>query len=208
MRDKKNWYAVITADVLYDKTITARQKLLVAIISNLANEKGYCFASNKTLSEFIGVSVATLKRDLSVLEEKYINRVVKLKPNGQVDYRGLTPVSHMRGGGFSHEPITGSPVNGGGCASEPRGGVTNEPYNNKEYNNKLNNKTKNKENSVFEDLRGNDEIVVSSLAYGKKYGISNKQWQDIFTDTSSDLIGRDDEMDLLIIEFDPDTLPF
>lgn len=99
---QKSWYAVITADVLYDKSLTARQKLLMAVISNMANEKGYCFASNKYLSELMGVSISSVQRDLSVLEENYLNRVVKLKPNGEVEYRALTPVSHMNRGSVAH----------------------------------------------------------------------------------------------------------
>lgn len=99
---QKSWYAVITADVLYDKNLTARQKLLMAVISNMSNEKGYCFASNKYLSELMCVSISSVQRDLSVLEENYLNRVVKLKPNGEVEYRALTPVSHMNRGSVTH----------------------------------------------------------------------------------------------------------
>jgi len=96
MSNNRNWFAVITADLLYDQKITARQKLLAAIISNMANAKGYCFASNKVLSEYLGVSISTVQRDINELESKnYIGRVVKLKQNGEVDYRALTPMSRV-----------------------------------------------------------------------------------------------------------------
>ncbi|QDP47318.1 MAG: hypothetical protein Unbinned4388contig1000_37 [Prokaryotic dsDNA virus sp.] len=91
----KNWYAVITADILYDDTLTARQKLLMAVISNMANDKGYCFASNAKLAELMGVSISSIQRDISKLEEKYLGRVINLKPNGEVDYRALTPIAKL-----------------------------------------------------------------------------------------------------------------
>lgn len=121
---QKNWYAVITADVLYDKELTPRQKLLVAIISNLSNDKGYCFATNAYFAEMLQCSVSSIQRDLNVLEEKYIGRVVKLKSNGEVDHRALTPVSHM---GRPHSTSDTTPHS------------TSDTYNNKEFNNKSNN---------------------------------------------------------------------
>jgi len=122
----KNWYAVITADVLYDKYLTPRQKLLVAIISNLSNEKGYCFANNTYLAELSNCSVRSVQRDLTILENKYIGRVVHLKPNGEVDYRALTPMTKTA---IPHvtDDITPS--------------VTDDIYNNK-YINKVSKDTK------------------------------------------------------------------
>ena len=90
-QDKKSWYAVITAETLYDSNLSARQKLLLAILSNLANDKGYSFASNETLAKFINASTRTIQRDLSFLEENiYIGRIVKLKKDFTVEFRGIT----------------------------------------------------------------------------------------------------------------------
>jgi hypothetical protein len=119
----KNWYAVITADVLYDKTLTSRQKILVAVISNLSNEKGYCFASNNYLAEICNTSIRSIQRDLNVLEGLYIGKVMHLKSNGEVDYRALTPMSSVSP---PHDKFVTTPHD------------KDVIYNNKLYNNKNN----------------------------------------------------------------------
>lgn len=92
----KNWYAVLTANVLYDKELTSRQKILLAVIVNMSNEKGYCFASNQYLAEMLNISKSSIQRDLKLLEEKgFIGRVMHLKPNGELDFRALTPIAQM-----------------------------------------------------------------------------------------------------------------
>ena len=103
----KNWYAVITAAVLYDQDLSPREKLLVAVIANMSNERGYCFASNAHLSEVLKCSDRTIRRDLETLEgKKYIGRVVNLKPNGEVDYRALTVIENI---GTPRTPVTAPP---------------------------------------------------------------------------------------------------
>ena len=110
--------------VLYSKELTPRQKLLVAVISNMANDKGYCFATNQHFAEMMDCSVSSIKRDIASLEDSgLIGRVMKLKPNGEVDYRALTPVSGMT----LPQSI-----------SEPTPPSTSDPYNNKDINNKEN----------------------------------------------------------------------
>ena len=136
---KKNWYAVITADVLYDETLSARQKILVAVISNLSNEKGYCFASNGYLAKICNTSTRSIQRDLQVLEEKYIGRVVKLKSDGKVEFRALTPTTKMT----PPHDTDDTPPRDSGVTPPHDTGVT---YNNKEDNNKLLN---NKNNIQF-----------------------------------------------------------
>lgn len=126
--DNKNWYAVITADVLYCKTLTPRQKLLAAAIANMSNNKGYCFASNKHFAEMMDCSPRSIQRDLSVLEQQgHIGRVVILKENGEVDYRALTPF-----GGVVSQMTRGT------VTDDIRGHVTDDTYNNKENNNREN----------------------------------------------------------------------
>ena len=85
-----NWYAVLPAKVLLSKELSDKQKLLIALISNLSNERGYCFASNKYLGECLDCSESTIKEHLKKLEELGIlGRVIKLKENGEVDFRSL-----------------------------------------------------------------------------------------------------------------------
>ena len=124
-----NWYAVLPAKVLLSKELTDKQKLLIALISNLSNERGYCFASNKYLGECLDCSESTIKEHLKKLEDLGIlGRVIKLKENGEVDFRSLIITIEIP-----------QPEN----TTTPAEKVTHPPaeklaHNNIEYNNKVN----------------------------------------------------------------------
>lgn len=84
------WNAVLTASVLYSKTITDKQKLLIAFINNLSNEHGYCFASNAYLGECVGCHEKTVGKMIADLEKmKAIGRVVKLNKKNEVEFRAI-----------------------------------------------------------------------------------------------------------------------
>jgi hypothetical protein len=125
---QRNYYAVITANILYNKKITARQKLLVAMISNMSEQKGFCWASNSHFAECLECDERTIQRDLLVLEElRILNRVINLKPDGSVDFRALCIIS---------DGVT--PVSGGGDTHVMGDDDTSVIYNNKDINNKYN----------------------------------------------------------------------
>jgi predicted transcriptional regulator len=124
-----NWYAVLPAKVLLSKELTDKQKLLIALISNLSNERGYCFASNRYLGECLDCSESTIKDHLKKLEEiGLLGRIVKLKQNGEVEFRSLIINIEIP-----------QPEN----TTTPAENLTHPPaeklaHNNKEYNNKVN----------------------------------------------------------------------
>lgn len=66
----KSYYAIIPADVRYDKNLTANAKLLYAEITALTNEKGYCWASNSYFAELYGVSKRSISAWIKNLEEQ------------------------------------------------------------------------------------------------------------------------------------------
>lgn len=146
---QKNYYAVITANILYNKHLTPRQKLLVACISNLSNDKGYCWASNSYFSEILNCEERSIQRDLKVLEDfGILGRIIQLDSNGQFKMRTLTIIDHA------------SSMTGGGVKSDVGGGVTDDAHNNKEYIN-------NKEEYILSDF----EVFLHFWnVYGRKEG--------------------------------------
>lgn len=75
--DKKSYYAVIPADVRYDKALPANAKLLYGEITALCSEKGFCWASNSYFAELYDKEVRTIKRWISQLVEKgYISKKI------------------------------------------------------------------------------------------------------------------------------------
>lgn len=83
MTDKPNYYAVLTADVRYDKNLRCSEKLMYAEITALSNKDGYCTASNEYFAELYGVTTKAVSGWVSNLKSRqYIN--VSFKRKGAV----------------------------------------------------------------------------------------------------------------------------
>lgn len=77
---QKAYYAIIPANVRYDKDLVPNAKLLYGEITALCNEKGYCWATNQYFAELYNVSDRTIKNWISQLTDKgYIQRSVKYR---------------------------------------------------------------------------------------------------------------------------------
>ena len=63
------YYAVIPADVRYDPNLKPNAKLLYGELTSLCNKTGYCWATNEYFSKLYELSLRTISRLISQLEE-------------------------------------------------------------------------------------------------------------------------------------------
>ena len=74
--NKPNFYAIIPAEVRYDKDLSPNAKLLYGEITALCNAEGYCWANNTYFSDLYDVTKRSVQLWISQLEDKGFIRVV------------------------------------------------------------------------------------------------------------------------------------
>ena len=90
MNERPNYYSIIPADVRYDSSLKANEKLLYGEITALSNHKGYCFAENNYFAKLYGVKKGTVSGWISNLEEKgYIKTELIYGTSKQVNERRI-----------------------------------------------------------------------------------------------------------------------
>jgi hypothetical protein len=78
--NKPNYYAIIPADVRYNKKLTPNAKLLYAEITALCNMNGKCTASTQYFCKLYEVSRGSIQNWLKMLDDNgYIERTVIFK---------------------------------------------------------------------------------------------------------------------------------
>lgn len=83
--NKSNYYAIIPAVVRYSKELKANEKLLYGEITSLANKNGYCYAQNRYFANLFNVSIETVSRWLSHLQQLgFLQIVIKRNENKEV----------------------------------------------------------------------------------------------------------------------------
>lgn len=137
MEQQKAYYAIIPANVRYDKDLAPNAKLLYGEITALCNEKGYCWASNQYFAELYGVSVLSVKRWINLLVAKgYVYRRLTYKPNSkEVDKRILSIE-----GGIKIDTTSVQKCYDPSIKNDTSSGIKNDTDNNTVINNTFNNK--------------------------------------------------------------------
>jgi hypothetical protein len=97
MKQQPNYYAIISAEVRYDKNLTANAKLMYAEITALINMNGECFATNKYFSNLYDKSIVTISKWISELVANgYVSTHYKYKDGTkEIDRRYI---SILKGG--------------------------------------------------------------------------------------------------------------
>lgn len=85
-------FAVLHAKYLLDPNLSNTEKILISLILNLSNERGYCWASNSYLGKCIGVSKGRASDIISrLVDEGYLGRIVQIDPESkEISLRILT----------------------------------------------------------------------------------------------------------------------
>lgn len=87
----RSYYAIIPANVRYDKSLSANAKLLYGEITALCNDKGYCWATNKYFADLYGVSDRSIRQWISVLEKRgYIKATTTYNEDGSKRYISIS----------------------------------------------------------------------------------------------------------------------
>lgn len=84
-REHPSYYAILTADVRYDKRLKPAEKILFSEITALSNIYGYCYASNSYFCDLYGVSIASVK-----------GWIANLKRCGYVGFSMISALLRMR----------------------------------------------------------------------------------------------------------------
>lgn len=90
MEEKPNYYAVIPANVRYNKKLSANQKLLYGEITSLCNKTGECWATNDYFAKLYGVSKVSISLWIkNLVNEEYITSEIVKGSNKEILKRSL-----------------------------------------------------------------------------------------------------------------------
>lgn len=78
MEEKPSYFSILTADVRYDKRLSASEKIMYSEITALTNKDGYCYATNGYFAKLYECTEKTISLQISKLAEcGYISVVVE-----------------------------------------------------------------------------------------------------------------------------------
>ena len=94
--ERPSYYAIIPADVRYDKELTPNAKLLYGEITALCGKDGRCWAENRYFADLYGVSKTSISKWIKALSDKgYIScELVYKKCTKEIERRYIRIVSY------------------------------------------------------------------------------------------------------------------
>ena len=160
MEEKPNYYAIIPAEVRYDKQLKPNEKLLYGEITSLATKTGECWASNNYFADLYEVEPETISRWIKDLKDRgYITT--------RIDYKEGTKEIEKR-----------AIIIDGGIDKKIKGGIDKKVKgNNKEFNNTSINKEETNKEEDKTELFQYLETKLGRLLNQIEFEIANS-WED------------------------------
>lgn len=169
--ENKNYYAIIPANVRYDRELIPNAKLLYGEVTALCNEKGFCWATNDYFSKLYGVEKETISRWINQLaKKKYIRLQIKYKEKSkEIEHRIIkiinTPID---------EKVMTYPQNN----QDP---IDEKVKDNNTFNNTINNK------DIVDKPQNNNKFKNPTLEEVKEYckernnNVDAEKWHSYYT---------------------------
>lgn len=84
----------IPAEILLNKELSDKEKIILAMILYLSEEKGSCFANNKYIANIVNVTPERVSKIISSLKDKgYVDVKLKYKTDSkEIEQRQITPI--------------------------------------------------------------------------------------------------------------------
>ena len=157
--EKPNYYAVIPAEVRYNKKLNSSQKLFYSEITSLTHKTGECWASNNYFARLYEVSPSTISNWVKTLEKEQFISVEYVKKGNEIEKR-IIKITGIQNIDYVFNKLDG------GSQNIEEGYSKNLKENNTSINNINNN---NKE--INKERKENIESVVRylNLTLGTKY---------------------------------------
>ena len=136
MQEKPNYYAIIPADVRYDKDLKAIEKLLYGEITTLTYQTGECWASNNYFAKLYNIYPTTISKYINHLKDKgYIQIRMDYVGNSKEIEKRIICIVQIDNTSCSNEQGGYSQTSKGGIAQTSK--ENNTSINNTSINNNI-----------------------------------------------------------------------
>ena len=149
----------IPAEILLNKNLSDKEKIILSMILYLSEENGSCFASNKYIASIVNVTSDRVSKIVSSLKKKeYIEVILKFKVDSkEVESRQIIP-NKEKINRYSEKYLEGIGENNY-CTSQK------QPYPTGENNKEIINNIKNKNNYNKESHKNNNKANFEQRDY-------------------------------------------